>query len=64
MKGFNKKNVGKVCTVSSQNRTSNGFKLEKYRFRKAIHRNMMVEDWNRLGHQVVMHRQYGALKDD
>ena len=33
VKGFNKEEVGKVLTISSQDRTrNNGFKLEKCRF--------------------------------
>ena len=37
MKGFNKGEVGKIFTVSSQDRTrSNGFKLKKCRFGKEI----------------------------
>ena len=52
-KGFNKGDVGKVLTISSQNRTrSNGFKLERYRFSKKLSRNWftnrVVDDWNRL----------------
>ena len=40
VKGFNKGDVGKVLTVSSQDRTrNNGFKLEKCRFSKEIGRN-------------------------
>ena len=35
VKGFNKREVGKVFTISSQDRTrNNGFKLEKCRFIK------------------------------
>ena len=40
VKGFNKGDVGKVLTISSQDRTrSNGFKREKSRFNKEIDRN-------------------------
>ena len=58
IQGFNKGNVGKGFTISSQDRTrSNGFKLKKYRFRKEMSRNWftnrVVDDWNRLSHQVV-----------
>ena len=39
-KGFNKGDVGKVLTISSQDRTrNNGFKLEQCRFSKEIGRN-------------------------
>ena len=53
VKGFNNGDVGKILTISSQDRTrSNGFKLEKCRFRKLIGRNWftnrVVDDWNRL----------------
>ena len=53
VKGFNKGDVRKVFTVSSQDRTkSNGFKLEKCRFSKQIGRNWftnrVVDDWNKL----------------
>ena len=43
VKGFNKADVGKVLTISSQYRTrNNGFKLEKCRFKKEIGRNWLV----------------------
>ena len=58
VKGFNKADVGKVLTISSQDRTRNNrFNLEKCRFNKEIGRNWfinrVVDDWNRLSQQVV-----------
>ena len=66
-KGFNKEDVGKVLTISSQDRTrNNGFKLEKCRFSKEISRNWftnrMVDDWNRLSQQVVSAQTIGSFK--
>ena len=53
VKGFDKGDVGKILTISSQDRTrNNGFKLEKYRFNKEIGRNWftnrVVDDWSLL----------------
>ena len=67
MKGFNKGDVRKVLTISSQDRTrNNGFKLEKYRFNKEIGRNwfinMVVVDWNRLSQQVINAQTIGSFK--
>ena len=64
VKDFNK---GKVLMISSQNRTrSNGFKLEKCRFRKEIGRNWfinrVVDGWNRLSQQVVSAQTIGSFK--
>ena len=67
VKAFNKGDVGKVLTVSSQDITgSNGFKLEKCRFRKEIDRNWftntVVDDWNRLSDEVVSAQTIGSFK--
>ena len=67
VKDFDKHNVGKVLTVSSQDITkSNGFKLEKCRFRKEIgknsYTNRVVDDWNRLSQQVVSAQTIGNFK--
>ncbi|ORD92985.1 hypothetical protein ECANGB1_2036 [Enterospora canceri] len=67
VKGFNKGDVGKVLTISSQDRTRNyGFKLEKCRFNKEIGRNWftnrVVDDWNRLSQQVVSAQIIGSFK--
>ena len=67
MKGFNKGEVGKVLTISSQDKTrNNGFKLEKCRFIKEIGRNWftnrVVDDWNRLSQQVVSAQTIGNFK--
>ena len=50
--------VSKILRTSNQYRTrSNRFKIEKIRFKKAIGRNWfsnrVVDEWNRLGNQVV-----------
>ena len=67
MKGFNQGDVGKVLTISSQDRTrSNRFKLEKCRFSKEIGRNWftnrVVNDWKRLSQQVVSAQTIGSFK--
>ena len=59
--------VGKVLTISSQDRTKNNrFKLEKCRFNKEIGRNWftnrVVDDWNRLSQQVVSAQTIGSFK--
>ena len=66
MKGFNKSDVGKVLTISSQDRTrKNGFKLEKCRFSKKIGRywftNRVVDDWDRLSKQIVSAQTIGSF---
>ena len=66
-KGFDKGDVGKVLTISSQDKTRrNGFKLEKCRCRKDIGRNWftnrVVDDWNRLSDQVVSTQTIGSFK--
>ena len=55
---YNKGDVSKILRTSNQYRTrSNRFKIEKIRFKKAIGRNWfsnrVVDEWNRLGNQVV-----------
>ena len=55
---YNKENVIKILKISSQYRTSNnGFKIKKGRFKKEIRNNWfsnrLVDEWNRLGNQVV-----------
>ena len=67
VKGFNKGDVGKVLRISSQDRIrNNGFKLEKRRFRKEIgldwFTNRVVDDWNRVSHQVVSAKTIGSFK--
>ena len=67
MKDFNKGDVGKVLTISSQDRTrNNGVKLEKCRFNKEIginwFMNRVVDDWNRLSQQVVSAKTIGSFK--
>ena len=58
VKGFNKGDLSKVLIVNEQSRTrSNGFKLDKFRFKKEIGRNWftnrVVDEWNRLSEHVV-----------
>ena len=69
MKGFNKGDVGKVLTISSQDRTrNNGFKLEKCRFNKEISKNWftnrVVDDWNKLSQQVVSAQTIRSFKEN
>ena len=58
VRGFNKGDISKVLIVSGPGGTrTNGFKLEKFRFRKEIGKNWftnrVVDEWNRLSGQVV-----------
>ena len=67
IKGYNKGEVGKVLTAINQGRTrSNGFKLEKRRFRKEIGKNWftnrVVNDWNGLSRQVVSAESLESFK--
>ena len=67
VKGYNKGDLEKVLTFSQQGITrSNGFKLEKIRFRKEIGRNWfsnrVVGEWNRLGSQVVSAKTIACFK--
>ena len=69
IKGFNKGEVGKVLTAFNQGRTrSNGFKLEKRRFRKEIGKNWftnrVVNEWNGLSRQVVSAESLGSFKGE
>ena len=66
-RGYNKGDVDKVLRISSHNRSrNNGFKLEKFRFRKEIGRNWfanrVVDEWNGLSKQVVSARTVGGFK--
>ena len=56
--GLNKGDLNKILIVSEQSRTrSNGYKLDKFRFRKEIGRNWftnrVVDEWNGLSEHVV-----------
>ena len=58
VKGYNKGDINKVLIASNQDRTrSNGFKLDKFRFRKEIGRNWftnrVVDEWNGLTAHVI-----------
>ena len=58
VKGFNKGDISRVLIVSGPGVTrTNGFKLEKFRFRKEIGKNWftnrVVDEWNRLNEHVV-----------
>ena len=56
--GFNKGDINKVLIVNEKVRTrTNGFKLDKFRYRKDIGNNVftnrVVEEWNKLSKHVV-----------
>ena len=58
VKGFNKGDINKVLLVKEKVRTRrNGFKLNKFRFKKDIGKNCLtnrvVEEWNKLSKHVV-----------
>ena len=68
VKGINKGSIEQVIEISSQGMTrSNGYKLDKPRFRTDIGRhwftNRVVNDWNRLDKHVASADQYVALKN-
>ena len=68
VKGYNKGDLGKVLILSEHDRTrSNGFKLDKYRFRKEIGRNWftnrVVDEWNRLTRHVIEASSLGSFKN-
>ena len=67
IKGYNRGDINKVLIFSEHGRTrSNGFKLDKFRFRKEIGRNWftnrVVEEWNRLDSHVVEAASLGSFK--
>ena len=67
VKGINEGNIKQVIDLSKQNRTrSNGFKLEKLRFRTNIGKNWftnrVVNDWNSLGKHVVEAESINSFK--
>ena len=67
LKGFDKRNIEKVVTLSSQDEIrSNGFKLEKFILRKKIGRiwfiNRVVDGWNSLSQQVDNAQTIGSIK--
>ena len=66
-RGFNKGDVSKILRISNQDRTrSNGFKLEKFRFKKEIGRNWfsnrVVDECNGLSKQVVSAESLRSFK--
>ena len=67
-RGINKGDINKVLKIGSQDRTrNNGFKLNKFRFRKEIGRNWfgnrVVDTWNRLPNSVVGANSLDAFKN-
>ena len=67
VKGINEGNIKQVIDLSKQNRTrSNGFKLEKLRFRTNIGKNWftnrVVNDWNSLSKHVVEAESINSFK--
>ena len=60
-------NIDQVLEISSQDRTrGNGYKLEKLGFKTDIGIDIgsltVVNDWNRLGRQVVSGESIGSFK--
>ena len=58
VKGFNKGNINKIIIVKEKVRTrTNGFKLDKFRYRKDIGKNWftnrVVEELNKISKHVV-----------
>ena len=68
MTGVNEGDVSKVLRIHQQDRTrTNGFKLDKFRFRKEIGRNWfgnrVVDEWNKLPNGVVSARTVQTFKN-
>ena len=68
IKGINKGDISKVLIVSGPGITrTNGFKLEKFRFRKEIGKNWftnrVVDEWNRLSRHVVSANTIDCFKN-
>ena len=66
-KGVNKGDINQVLVVSKQVRTrTNGYKLDKVRFKKEIGRNWftnrVVDEWNRLSKDVVSAKTVDSFK--
>ena len=67
-KGLNKGDISKVLKINSGDRTrSNGFKLDKFRFRRELGRNWfgnrVVDEWNRLPDQIINARSLNSFKN-
>ena len=65
--GINKGDISKVLKLNNQDRTrSNGYKLDKFRFRKEIGRNWfgnrVVDSWNGLPNSVVNAKTLDTFK--
>ena len=68
IKGYNKGDINKVLIFSEQNRTrNNGFKLNKFRFRKEIGRNWFTNrvlgEWNGLSSHIINANSLGSFKN-
>ena len=68
VKGFNKGDISKVLIVNGPGRTrTNGYKLEKFRFKKEIGKNWftnrVLDEWNRLSIHVVIAKSIGCFKN-
>ena len=66
-RGYNKGDVNRILRVSNQDRTrNNGFKIDKYRYKKEIGRNWfsnrVVDEWNGLNSQVISARTIESFK--
>lgn len=67
VKGFNKGDISKVLIVRGPGITrTNGFKLEKFKFKKEIGKNWftnrVVDKWNRLSRHVVSENTIDCFK--
>ena len=67
VKGFNKMDINKILIIKEKVRTrTNGFKLDKFRFRKDIFKNWftngLVEEWNKLSKHVVSATTVNSFK--
>ena len=67
IKGYNKGDANKVIIIKQQGRTrSNGYKLDKFRFKKEIGKNWftnrVVDEWNKLSNHVVSAETISCFK--
>ena len=65
-RGYNKGEISKFIRVNNQDITiNNGFKLEKFLFRREIGRNWfsnrVVNEWNRFNNHIVSAQTLGSF---
>ena len=63
-RGYKKRDITKVLRINNQDRTrNNGFKLDKFRFKREIERNWFSNNvWNGLSDHIVSPETMGRFK--